>query len=73
MYLVLEIQKDANGNLATLITQHATSREAQSKYHTVLGFAAQSTLPRHGAAIIAEDGHTLEYKSFKSEAEAAED
>lgn len=68
MYLVLEIQKDANGNLSTLITQHETLRDAQSKYHTILGFAAKTTLPRHGAAIIHEDGRTMEYKSFKSDA-----
>ena len=69
MYLVLEIQKDANGNLATLITQHETLRDAQSKYHTSLGFAAKSTLPRHGASIIHEDGHTMDCKSFKSDAD----
>jgi len=71
MFLVMEIQKDENGSLSWLVTQHSDLRDALSKYHTVLGFAAKSGLPRHGATIIYEDGHVVEpyHESYTSNGE----
>lgn len=67
MYLVIEIQKNEAGQLAWLVTQHEELRDAESKYHTVLAAAAKTTLPRHSAAIIHEDGHSIEQKSYRTE------
>ena len=67
-FLVVEIQKNGNG-LAWLVTQHADIRDAESKYHTVLAAAARTTLPRHSAALLSEDGRCLEYKSYTTSGE----
>lgn len=67
MFLVLEIQKNSEGQLAALVTQHEDIREAKSKYHAVLSVAAKSGLPRHSAAIIHEDGHSIYNESYKAE------
>lgn len=63
MFLVIEIQKSESG-LAALCTQHDTLREAQSKYHQVLAYAAVSGLPRHSAAILNEAGANICNESY---------
>ena len=50
MYWVVEIQNN-NGTWAHIITQHSTREEAESKWHTVLGYAAVSDLTAHGAVM----------------------
>lgn len=58
-YVVVELQTDANGNVANLVTQHSTRGEADSKYHAVLSAAAVSTLPVHAAILM--DNYGLVY------------
>lgn len=55
-YIVMEIQKDKNDKIATLVTTHADIQGARAKYHTVLAAAAKSGLPLHGALILEENG-----------------
>lgn len=59
MYLVIEIQTNADGTIGTIITQHATQNEAESKYHTVLAAAALSHLPVHAAVLCTNYGSVL--------------
>ncbi len=66
MFLVIEIQKSEDGTLSTLTTQHDTQRDAKSKYHAILSFAAKSGLRRHGAVIMNEDGRTIMCESYVS-------
>lgn len=56
MYLVVELQTAADGNLAYLASKHQTRAEADSKYHLILSAAAVSKLPVHGAVILDECG-----------------
>ena len=58
-YIVIEIQKTANGNVSTLVTQHTNRFEAEAKYHTVLAAAAVSSLPAHGAVILTDTGEMV--------------
>lgn len=64
MFLVMEIQKSTDSTLSSIVTQHDNLRDAKSKYHLILSYAAKSGLPRHSAAILHEDGHTMAYESF---------
>jgi hypothetical protein len=64
MYIVIELQKTADGNLTHLETVHATKEEAESKYHTILSYAAVSELPKHSATILDENGSPLMYKHY---------
>ena len=55
MLIVIEIQKDANNNIATLVTQKENRNDADSTYHTILASAAISQLPEHGAVMLTDD------------------
>lgn len=52
MFIVLEIQTDANNTVNTLLTSHETINEAESKYHQVLSYAATSNLACHAASLL---------------------
>jgi hypothetical protein len=59
MYIVMEIQTNANGTVGTLVTAYDNRDQAESKYHTILAAAAISTLPVHAAVILDEHGLIL--------------
>lgn len=64
MYSVIELQKNG-GTLAVLHYEYADKNTAQQKYHEVLAYAAVSTLERHSAALLNEDGRELRYESYQ--------
>ena len=64
MYIVIEIQKTGD-KIATLVTTHTDSNEAESKYYTVLAAAAMSTVPLHAASLLTEDGRCLRSEAYK--------
>ncbi|MBO4914493.1 MAG: hypothetical protein J5449_04740 [Oscillospiraceae bacterium] len=59
MYIITEIQTDANGKVSTLVTQKQSRTEAESTYHSILAAAALSSLPCHAATITDETGFPL--------------
>ena len=63
-YLILEIQTNADGTVATLITQKDDLNEAWSVYYTILASAALSTLPHHAAVLMTNEGITLGFLDF---------
>lgn len=65
MYIVVEIQTNADGTVGNLVFAYAEKNEAYSKYHSILAAAAVSALPRHAAVIIENDGHPLEFRCFE--------
>ena len=71
MFIVIEIQKDVTA--ATLVSTHDTRNEAENKYHTVLAYAAVSSLPKHSAVLMDENGITLKQESYFHEAEEPEE
>lgn len=68
-YLVIEIQKTASGEIATLVTAHDTINEARSKYHTILASAAISDLPSHAAVLLEETGTSIASECYINEEE----
>ena len=69
MYIVIEIQKNNEGIISTLITIHDTKNKAENKYYTILAYAAVSTLPLHGAVMLHEDGYSIKHECFVHELE----
>lgn len=55
-YIVIEIQKDS-GTVSTLTTTFTDQNEAEAKFYQVMSVAAVSTLDRHGASVMTEDGN----------------
>lgn len=65
MFIVIELQKDNNGSVANIATEHSTQAEAESKYHAILSAAAVSELPVHSAIIVSEEGFPLMHQCYK--------
>ena len=64
-YIVLEMQTNVDGTVATLTNSYSTIEEAYNKYYTVLAYAAISTLPCHSAALTTNKGMLYESKCFE--------
>lgn len=56
MYIVLEIQTNADGTVGTLVNSFAEKNEAESKFHQVLQYAAVTTLPVHACVLLTSEG-----------------
>ena len=56
MFKIIELQTDANGNTAHLVTTKANQNEAESVFHQILAAAAISSVPVHAATILSENG-----------------
>lgn len=65
MYIVIELQKNADGHVANIVTEHPTLAEAESKYHSILASAAISEIPAHSAVIVSEEGFPVANKCYK--------
>lgn len=67
MYIVIELQTNANGSVGNLVWSYATREEAFSKYHAVLSAAAVSALPVHAAVILDNHGFQIAAMYFEHE------
>ena len=65
MYIVFEIQTNADGTLGTLTSTYTDKAEAESAYHLKLGSAAISALPVHSVAMLTEEGFELKHECYK--------
>jgi len=72
-YIVIEIQVNTDGTVATLQTVHDSYNTAQQKYHMILAAAAVSALPLHSAAILSPFGEMIASQYFDRNGHAAAD
>lgn len=64
-YIVLEIQKFADGTIAVPpINTYDSFFEAVSRYHTILATAAISDVPVHSAVVMNEAGQEIRLDSY---------
>ena len=59
MYIVIELQKVNDSQVANIVTAYENQFVAEQKYHTILSAAAVSSLPCHSAVILDEMGRTI--------------
>ena len=69
MYIVLELQTN-NGVMSALTYQFTELAEAYAKYHTILSFAAVSSVEFHTALILTETGRVVASEHFAHETKA---
>lgn len=67
MFIVMEIQK--SNTVSTLVNSYETRNEAENKYHTILAYAAVSSLPKHSATMLTENGEYIKSECFEHEIE----
>ena len=69
MFIVIELQTQATGEVGTLVTSHEKRDEAESKFHQILTYAATSALPVHGAVMLDETGMSLRQEAYNHSSE----
>jgi hypothetical protein len=66
MYLVLEIQKLSDSNVAVVTPIYSNSdiHQAESEFYRLCSIAAVSQIPRHSILFIKDDGYTIDSKTW---------
>lgn len=65
MYIVIELQTNADGAVANLVYQYASRDEAESKFHSILAAAAISSLPVHAAIMLTNAGTMVKSELYR--------
>ena len=65
MYIVMEIQTNADGSVGTLVSSYADQNDAESKYHEILMYAPKSNLPSHACVMLSEQGFHIKNECYK--------
>ena len=63
-YIVIELQKIAQGTVSTIVTQYETRNAAEGKYHTILAAAATSSVAQHGAVLLTDAGQEICHQCY---------
>ena len=66
-FIVVELQT-ANGTTGNLVYSYDTRAEAESKYYAVLSAAAVSSVAKHAAILMTEEGFPLMHACYTHEA-----
>lgn len=64
--IVVEIQKTGD-QVAAILTTHTDPNEAEQKYHTVLPYAAVSSVPVHSAVLLDDTGRGVKAETYYHE------
>lgn len=64
-YIVIEIQKNAEGVVSNIVTSFENLAEAESAYYSVLAAAAISNVPVHSAIIVSEEAFPVRNQCYK--------
>lgn len=64
-YIVIEIQASADGTVSTLVDSFNDINAAYNKYYTILAYAAVSTIAKHTAMLLTNNGQLWESKYFE--------
>lgn len=67
MFIIMEIQ--TNEQVATIVNSYSDRNQAESKYHQILTAAAVSTVPKHGAVMLTDEGVRLKGECYIHEQE----
>ena len=66
--VVIEIQSDRE--TASVLTNSYTDRnDAENKYHTILAYAAKSSVPVHSAVMLTDEGFYIKSEYYERESE----
>ena len=69
-YIIIELQKNAEGNVSHIVKTADSEREAESIYHGTLQYAAISDLPCHSVTLMDETGYCIKYECYTIEPES---
>lgn len=73
MYIILETQTNAAGEVSTLVSTKTTRPEADAEFYTKLAYVAMSNVPTHAVTLLDNEGNAILSKCYRhSAAEAGE-
>lgn len=64
VWYVFELQTYGDGTGSAIPTSYPDLHQAESKYYLILSAAAISSVYRHGAVLMTEEGFTLKQEVF---------
>lgn len=67
MFIVIELQKISDDQVANIVTPFTNQNVAESKYHDILRAAAVSALPCHAALMVDERGRLIKSEYYTHE------
>lgn len=62
MFIVLEIQTSTT--VATIVNSYEDRNQAESKYHQILSAAATSSIPKHSAVLMDDEGNRIKSECY---------
>ncbi len=65
MYIVIELQTNAEGVVGSLVYKYDSRDEAEGKYHNILAAAAISSLPVHAAVMLTNAGTMVKSEFYR--------
>ena len=65
MYVVIELQKMSDTQIANIVTAHTDRNEAEQKYHQILAAAAVSKVPVHSATMLEDTGYLVKNECYE--------
>ena len=69
MYIVVELQTNADGVVGSLVYKYDSFNEAESKYHSILAAAAVSAMAVHACVIMTNTGTVVKSEFYRHEQE----
>lgn len=63
-FIILEITRNAQGNIAVYPSAKENENSAWKKYYQILETASESQTPLHSAVLMGADGFIIERKTF---------
>ena len=63
MYFVIELQT-SNGQTGNLVFAYDNRADAEAKYYTILAAAAVSSIQKHAAVMVTEEGFPLLHQCY---------
>lgn len=66
-FIVIELQKNVDGNIGNIVWSYSDQNIAESKYYAILASAATSSIPKHSAVLLHEDGFVIRNETYVHE------
>ena len=73
MFIVIEIQTNANGTVGTIVNAYADRNVAEQAFHTAAASAAVSALPVHAVTMLTERGTLVRAEHYTHNSAVATD
>jgi len=64
MFIVIEIQTNADGHISTIVNDNLDENIAEQTYHLILAAASVSSVAVHSAVMMSKDGRQIKRETY---------